>query len=122
MNEIENELDKLDIPKVLQLDFWSMAKENVSKRPDLEVLWRLCVDGAKPIIAPQDSDFISVCKELIPETPRDQKSWSSWTAAIKSKTGRSGKNLFLPLRKALTGKESGPDMNKLFPLLQRILF
>ena len=122
LNEIENELDELEIPKLLQIDFWSMAKENISKRPDLDVLWKLCVDGAKPIIAPEDSDFIRHCKELIPEMPRDQKSWSSWTEAIKSKTGRSGKNLFLPLRKALTGKQNGPDMNKLFPLLQRILF
>ena len=121
-SEIENELYGLGIPKPLQADFWSMAKENISERPNLEPLWKLCVSGAEPIIAPEDKDFIMACKKLLPPPPLDQQSWSVWTAAIKSETGRSGKQLFLPLRKALTGKENGPDMNKLFPLLQRILF
>ena len=122
INEITKQLDELGVPWDVQPDFWSMAKENISKRSDLGTLWRLCVDGTEPIIAPEDKDFITKCKKLLPDAPRNQKSWSSWTAAIKSETDRSGKNLFLPLRKALTGKENGPDMNKLFPLLQRILF
>ena len=56
----------------------------------------------------------------MPSLPRNKDSWSAWTNAIKSETARSGKALFLPLRKALTGKDSGPDMNKLFPLMQKI--
>ena len=119
-NEIEDQLDELKIPKILQEDFWSMAKENIMTRHDLRDLWALCVDGAEPMIAPQDKDFIRICKKLMPNFPRDQKSWATWTAAINSETNRKGKSLFLPLRKALTGKENGPDMNKLFPLLQRI--
>ncbi|MDB0033199.1 hypothetical protein N9E67_02920, partial [Amylibacter sp.] len=39
---------------------------------------------------------------------------------IKEVTGRKGKALFMPLRKALTGVEHGPDMSKLLPLLQKI--
>jgi glutamyl-tRNA synthetase len=122
LNEIEKQLDELEVPRHLQYDFWNMAKENISKRYDLGSLWRLCVEGAEPVIAPQDKTFIKICKKLLPDSPRDQKSWLTWTSAIKIETDRSGKNLFLPLRKALTGKETGPDMNKLFPLLQRILF
>ena len=121
-NEIKNELDELGIPELLQEDFWSMAKENISNRGDLQALWVLCVDGVKPIIAFEDKEFIAICKELMPNNRQDHKSWLAWTTAIKLKTDRSGKNLFLPLRKALTGQENGPDMNKLFPLLQRVLF
>jgi glutamyl-tRNA synthetase len=122
LNELEKQLDELEVPRLLQLDFWNMAKENITRRSDLSTLWRLCVDGAEPVIVPEDKDFLIICKKLLPSSPRDQKSWSVWTTAIKSETGRSGKDLFLPLRKALTGKENGPDMNKLFPLLQQILF
>ena len=122
LNELEKQLDEMEVPRLLQLDFWNMAKENITKRSDLGTLWRLCVDGAEPVIAPEDKDFLILCKKLLPDPPRDQKSWSVWTTSIKTETGRSGKDLFLPLRKALTGKENGPDMNKLFPLLQQIRF
>jgi glutamyl-tRNA synthetase len=37
---------------------------------------------------------------------------------VKSATGRKGKGLFMPLRKALTGMAHGPDMSALMPLLQ----
>jgi glutamyl-tRNA synthetase len=122
LNELEKQLDELEVPRLLQLDFWNMAKENITKRSDLGALWHLCVNGPVPVIAPEDKDFLIICRKLLPDSPRDQKSWSVWTTAIKSETGRSGKDLFLPLRKALTGKENGPDMNKLFPLLQQIRF
>jgi glutamyl-tRNA synthetase len=39
---------------------------------------------------------------------------------MKEKTGRKGKALFMPLRKALTGAAHGPDMKKLLPLLDVI--
>ena len=40
-------------------------------------------------------------------------------AALKDATGRKGKALFLPLRLALTGREHGPDMAALLPLIGR---
>jgi glutamyl-tRNA synthetase len=42
--------------------------------------------------------------------------WGELAAELKA-TGRKGKALFLPLRRALTGRESGPEMA---PLLKRI--
>jgi len=38
---------------------------------------------------------------------------------LKEATGRKGKALFLPLRLALTGREHGPDMGALLPLIGR---
>ena len=46
--------------------------------------------------------------------------WKKWTNQGSEKTGRKGKSLFLPLRKALTGKNIGPDMGKLLPFLKKI--
>jgi glutamyl-tRNA synthetase len=45
--------------------------------------------------------------------------WPALTAALKDATGRKGKALFLPLRQALTGKDHGPDMKALLPLIAR---
>jgi len=48
------------------------------------------------------------------------ESWGTWTAAVKEATGRKGRGLFMPLRKALTGMAHGPDMAALLPLLKVI--
>jgi glutamyl-tRNA synthetase len=55
---------------------------------------------------------------MLPEGPLDGDSWGTWTTAVKQATGRKGRGLFMPLRKALTGMAHGPDMSKLLPLLQ----
>ena len=38
---------------------------------------------------------------------------------LKDKTGRKGKQLFHPLRAALTAKSSGPELDKLIPLIEK---
>jgi glutamyl-tRNA synthetase len=38
---------------------------------------------------------------------------------LKEETGRKGRALFLPLRQALTGRDHGPDMAALLPLIGR---
>jgi glutamyl-tRNA synthetase len=38
---------------------------------------------------------------------------------VKQATGLKGKALFHPLRLALTGRESGPELTKLLPLIGR---
>lgn len=45
--------------------------------------------------------------------------WRALTDALKAETGRKGKSLFLPLRQALTGRDHGPEMAALLPLIGR---
>ncbi len=45
--------------------------------------------------------------------------WHALTGRLKTDTGRKGKALFLPLRRALTGRDHGPDMAALLPLIGR---
>ena len=56
----------------------------------------------------------------MPEAPYNNESWKIWTNHVSEITGRKGKSLFLPLRKALTGKNVGPDMGKLLPFISKI--
>jgi glutamyl-tRNA synthetase len=56
----------------------------------------------------------------LPDAPFDAETWGQWTSAVKAETGRKGRGLFMPLRKALTGMQHGPDMSALLPLLQVI--
>ncbi len=100
--------------------FWQAVRENVNIRTDVADWWALCRDGAEPLIDDEDQEFIKTAIGLLPEGPLDQNSWSDWTSAVKAETGRKGKALFMPLRKALTGMAHGPDMSALLPLLQVI--
>lgn len=99
--------------------FWDAVRENVGTRDEVAKWWALCSGGAEPLIDAEDAEFVAAAKELLPAQPWDQDSWKSWTTAVKQATGRKGRGLFMPLRKALTGMEHGPDMSKLMPFLQK---
>ena len=115
---VQAQLDSRGVPAEMQAPFWAMAKENITTLDDLEGWWALCRDGAEPLIADEDRDFIAEAIALLPEGPYLADSWSSWTSAVKEATGRKGKGLFMPLRKAVTGMERGPDMSALLALMQ----
>ncbi|MEM1397539.1 MAG: glutamate--tRNA ligase, partial [Pseudomonadota bacterium] len=55
--------------------------------------------------------------ECVPGDPLTDESWATFTTSVKEKTGAKGKALFMPLRLALTGRQRGPEMAKLFPLI-----
>ncbi len=121
VSEISPFLDLIGIPDNIKENFWMMAKDNINSKHDLVEIWNLCKEGTNnPIIAPEDKQFIEVAISLIGEYPRDNDSWKTLTDKLNNLTGRSGKNLFMPLRYFLTGKSDGPDMKKLFPLMQKI--
>ena len=55
----------------------------------------------------------------MPKEPYTIDSWDEWVSEINKKTGKKGKDLFMPLRMALTGKPKGPELKFLLPLLTR---
>jgi glutamyl-tRNA synthetase len=115
--DVKSHVEALGVPAEKQEGFWAMAKENITTLKDLGEWWDLCRDGAAPLIADEDKEFIVEAMALLPEGPYDSESWKSWTTAVKEATGRKGKGLFMPLRKAVTGKERGPDMSALLALM-----
>jgi len=110
----------LGVPTDLAERFWRVASKNITKLDDLRHWWTLCRDGAEPIIADEDREFVAEAMSLLPPPPYSETTWSDWTGTVKEKTGRKGKGLFMPLRLAVTGEPSGPEMAELMPLLQRV--
>ena len=108
------------VPDALAQRFWDVTRENITTRRDLAAWWTLFAQGAEPEIAEEDRAFIAEAMRLLPEGPFDDETWGTWTAEVKAATGRKGRGLFMPLRKALTGQSHGPDMSALMPLLQVI--
>ncbi len=119
-DEMKDRLAELGVPDDLAPAFWEVVRENVTRREDVAEWWALCRDGAEPTIAPEDADFVAEALTLLPPPPYGPSTWAHWTTAVKAATGRKGRALFMPLRKALTGQEHGPDMAALMPLLQKV--
>ena len=118
--EVAGTITALGVPDDLAPQFWEATRENITTLEDLAAWWAMFRDGAEPVIDEEDRDFVAQALELLPEGPHDAESWGKWTAAVREATGRKGKALFMPLRKALTGQSNGPDMARLLPLLQVI--
>lgn len=118
--QVEDRLAHLGVPEDLRATFWNVAKDNITVLNDLRGWWELFHDGAEPDIAPEDADFVAEALNLLPDAPYTRDTWGEWTAKVKEATGRKGKGLFMPLRKALTGQAHGPDMADVMPLLQRV--
>ena len=117
---VADRLAGIGIPADLAPQFWRVTRENITTLHDLEGWWQLFRDGAEPVIDDEDRDFVTQALALLPDGPYDAESWGKWTTAVKAATGRKGRALFMPLRKALTGQEHGPDMAQVLPLLQVI--
>lgn len=117
--EMHAELAKIGVPDDLQTAFWTAVRENSATRTDAAKWWAICAKGATPLISATDESFIKTALSLLPARPWSETTWKTWTEDVKSTTGRKGKDLFMPLRKALTGLDHGPDMSKLMPLLQK---
>ncbi|THD81460.1 glutamate--tRNA ligase [Aliigemmobacter aestuarii] len=117
---VAGRIAELGVPEGMAEAFWSVARENITVLDDLGQWWTLCRDGAEPLVAPEDEAFVREALALLPARPWTQATWGEWTEAVKAATGRKGKALFMPLRKALTGREKGPEMSDLMPLLQAV--
>ncbi|HGG05825.1 MAG TPA: glutamate--tRNA ligase [Aliiroseovarius sp.] len=117
---VSDDIAALGVPEALAEDFWNVTRENITTLSDLKAWWALCRDGADPVIEDEDADFVAEALTLLPDGPFTPETWGEWTAAVKAATGRKGRGLFMPLRKALTGMAHGPDMSRLMPLLQKV--
>jgi glutamyl-tRNA synthetase len=109
----------LGVPDALAEPFWAVAKGNITVLADMAEWWTLFRDGAQPLIDDADRDFVAQAMTLLPPQPWSHDTWGAWTAAVKEATGRKGKDLFRPLRRALTGRDAGPEMADVMPLLQK---
>ena len=97
--------------------FWEAVKANLTRLPDLLIYWEMVTGPIAPVI--EDAAFAQTAASLLPPEPWDETTWPVWTKAVAAATGAKGRALFHPLRLALTGREHGPELKKLLPLIGR---
>jgi glutamyl-tRNA synthetase len=97
--------------------FWDAAKPNLTRLSNAADLWTLVVGPVVPVV--EDAAFDAKAADILPPEPWSEPTWGEWTAALGAATARKGRVLFHPLRLALTGREHGPELKKLLPLIGR---
>jgi glutamyl-tRNA synthetase len=68
---------------------------------------------------PGNGYVLRAALDTLPPEPWDETSWKGWTAAIAAASGAKGRDLYQPLRLALTAEEHGPEMARLILLMGR---
>ena len=101
--------------------FWLAVRGNLEKLTDAVDWWRILRQGpqTEPEFSEKDRHFLREAFDLLPPEPWDHGIWKAWTQQVREQSGRKGKALFAPLRLALTGLPSGPELADLLPLLGR---
>lgn len=101
--------------------FWTAVRGNLDRFSDAAIWWGIIRDGPaeKPALDDGDVAFVRSAFGILPPEPWTRDTWKIWTDQVKAESGRKGRALFMPLRLAITGLPSGPELADLLPLTGR---
>ncbi len=121
LHHMEFDAVKDRLPEGATQNFWEAIRGNIDMLTEARRWWDVV---AGEFLLPALPAYLPVWRaalDSLPPEPWDETVWKPWTAAIAEATGAKGRDLFQPLRLALTGEEHGPEMAKLLPLIGRAL-
>lgn len=97
--------------------FWNAVRGNLDLLTEARAWWEVVAGEIVVPAQPEEAEFLTLARTLLPVEPWDVGTWGHWTEAVKIATGRKGRGLYHPLRLALTGEEQGPELRLLLPLM-----
>ena len=97
--------------------FWLAVRGNLATVEEARHWLAVCRGALAPGAA--DPGFAASAASLLPPEPWSEATWPAWTRAVAAATGRKGRELYQPLRLALTAREHGPELKTLLPLIGR---
>jgi glutamyl-tRNA synthetase len=107
------------LPAGMSAEDWKALAPNLTRVDEAAGWWEILHGHIEQAAAEDDRAFLAAAAEAADRIDWTAEPWKALTAALKAETGRGGKALFLPLRRALTGRDSGPEMAALLPLIGR---
>lgn len=102
-------------------EFWEGVKHNIKFLSEVQSWGDIVFTAPEKVDLSTEKEFLQVALDKLPseEISWNADIWKLWTKDISEATGRKGKNLFMPLRLALTSMEHGPEMSVMILLLGR---
>lgn len=107
------------VPAEVDEAFWLAVRPNLKKVGDIQEWVDMVHKKPHSEMSGDEKEFVAKAAQVLPEGTLSTTSWNEWITAIKPLTERKGKELFMPLRRALTGMDHGPELAVLLPLLGR---
>ena len=107
------------LPAGMDARAWAAISPNLHTVAEAADWWRVVEGPVAAAAAAADRGYLDAAAAVAATIAGDGDPWHALTDALKAQTGRKGKPLFLPLRRALTGRDDGPDMRALLPLIGR---
>ena len=98
-------------------DFWMAVRDNLSSVAEAADWWQVCTTPITPVI--EAAEVTTAAAGLLPDGDLSSDIWGSWTKAVAAETGAKGRELFMPIRLALTGREKGPEIAPLLAFIGR---
>jgi glutamyl-tRNA synthetase len=90
---------------------WLLLRGNLERVSDFADWHRVIAgDIAPPELGDDERGLVAKAAELAPALDWSNEPWKALAEALKQSTGVKGRALFHPLRLALTGRDSGPEM------------
>ncbi|MBX3563015.1 MAG: glutamate--tRNA ligase [Sphingomonas sp.] len=105
------------LPEGMTAAAWEVIRPNLSTIAEAGDWWSVIEGPVTAAIAEEDRAFLDEAAKAAAGIDWSAEPWAQLTGALKEATGRKGRTLFLPLRLALTGRDHGPDMAALLPLI-----
>ncbi|QLC25597.1 glutamate--tRNA ligase [Parasphingopyxis algicola] len=116
--DFETVADRL--PEGMGADGWEAIRPNLGTVAEAADWWHVVEGPVDPVDFDADTAaYLDRAAEAAAGLDWSDTAWKSLTGQLKEQTGRKGKALFLPLRQALTGRDQGPEMAALLPLIGR---
>lgn len=108
------------LPAAIDEARWTAIRPNLMTVAEAAE-WAAIFDGPFDPPAPDAADrpVLSAAAAAVAAIDWSADPWHALTDAAKAATGAKGRALFLPLRRALTGRDHGPDMGELLPLITK---
>lgn len=99
--------------------FWLAVRGKLDLLREAKGWWDVVAGQIVPPVIEGERDLLLEAAALLPTEPWDAGVWAAWLAALEHATGRPADALIEPLRLALTGEDTGPDLADLLPLIGR---
>ena len=97
---------------------WQAIRPNLAHIDEAAEWWRVVTGPIDPPSLDEDArSYLALAADTLEAQPWGGDPWHALTAALKQASGRKGRSLFQPLRLALTGRDHGPEMAVLLPLM-----
>jgi glutamyl-tRNA synthetase len=107
------------LPAGMGPEDWVAIRPNLKTVAEAQDWWIILHGHVETNAEEEDRELIEAAAQAAAEIDWREAPWPQLVSRLKERTGRTGKALFRPLRLALTGRESGPEMAALLPLIGR---